>query len=604
MKPNYSTITWLTILTLAMFHRPLPAAPLGTAFSYQGRLNNGGQPANGTFDLKITLYDAPASGSIVAGPITNAATGVTNGLFTMTLDFGSVFDGTACWLEIGVCTNGGTSDFTLLVPRQALTPTPYARYAASSTTAGGFSGALGGDVSGTQGATVVTSVGSYPATAVASGAVTANAATSAHVPGTIVKRDGVGSFSANVVSGTFSGNGSGLTNVIAAAVAPGAVTSAGIATGQAVKNLNGLTDAVTLSAGSNVSFTTVGNAITVSASPGVQTAVPSGTIVLSQTLDNPVLAAAGFAAVEDPNWQLATSTAAWMARASFPAVAFNGRMWLMGGTFGSGKQTNDIWASSDGANWFPATDAAAWSARQGHAALAFGDRIWLMGGSAGTNRTNDVWCSQDGTNYVQAINAAAWPPRTLASAVVFNGQMWLLGGVNGSYTNRSNDIWSSADGTNWNLVTANAAWVGRAGHKTLAFNGRMWVLGGATSTGVLTNDVWSSADGTNWTLANSSAPWGIRVYHEAQVYAGQMWVLGGNGNVGSNFNDVWSSTDGTNWTQVTAAAAWCTRYTAASLVFNDRMWMMGGYHSVPPYTNDVWFNAAASLGSYQLFQKK
>ncbi len=49
-----------------------------------------------------------------------------NGLFTTTLSFGSVFNGAAYWLEIGVRTNGSTGSFTILSPRQAITPTPYA----------------------------------------------------------------------------------------------------------------------------------------------------------------------------------------------------------------------------------------------------------------------------------------------------------------------------------------------------------------------------------------------------------------------------------------------------------------------------------------------
>nr|MBP9903067.1 hypothetical protein [Verrucomicrobiota bacterium] len=374
-----------------------PAAPLGTAFTYQGRLNVAGIPAAGNYDLRFAICTAAAGGSAVAGPITNSPVDVNNGLFTVTLDFGAeVFAGDARWLEIAVRVHGGGA-FTELAPRQALTVAPYASYAGNSATAGGFSGSLGGDVSGSQGATVVTSVAGYAASAVVAGTMAANAASSANVPGTIVKRDGGGNFSANAISGNFSGNGAGLTSVTAVAVVPEAVTSAGIATGQVVKSLNGLTDALTLTAASNVSLVTVGNAMTISSSPGVPAPVPPGTIVLSQTLDNPALTAAGFASVADPSWQLATNAAAWTARARFPAVAFNGQLWVLGGAMSSNTSTNDIWSSFDGANWFPATNSAAWTARQGHVALIYGDKTWMMGGSVGTNQTNDVWCSRDGT---------------------------------------------------------------------------------------------------------------------------------------------------------------------------------------------------------------
>jgi len=32
------------------------AAPLGTAFTYQGQLTEGGAPASGIYDLRFTIY--------------------------------------------------------------------------------------------------------------------------------------------------------------------------------------------------------------------------------------------------------------------------------------------------------------------------------------------------------------------------------------------------------------------------------------------------------------------------------------------------------------------------------------------------------------------
>ncbi len=122
-------------LTLAFSLQPsafLWAAPLGTAFTYQGRLNDGGQPAQGIYDLRLAIYDAASGGSPLAGPITNAAVAVSNGLFTTTMDFGDgVFTGDARWLEIAVRTNAGGA-FAPLAPRQQLAPVPHAIYAPSA----------------------------------------------------------------------------------------------------------------------------------------------------------------------------------------------------------------------------------------------------------------------------------------------------------------------------------------------------------------------------------------------------------------------------------------------------------------------------------------
>jgi hypothetical protein len=107
------------------------AAPLGSAFTYQGRLTEAGVAATGAYDLKFSLYDSLGAGSQVGGALTNAATAVTNGLFTVTLDFGTVFDGNARWLQVAVRPSGGAT-FTNLSPRQPLSPAPYALYAPSA----------------------------------------------------------------------------------------------------------------------------------------------------------------------------------------------------------------------------------------------------------------------------------------------------------------------------------------------------------------------------------------------------------------------------------------------------------------------------------------
>lgn len=118
----------------------------GTAFTYQGRLNDGTDPANGIYDLTFALFDADTAGNQIGSTLTNTAVGVSNGLFVVTLDLGAgIFDGTARWLEIGVSTNEA-NDFAVLNPRQAVTPTPYAIYAATAASAASLvAGAVASD---------------------------------------------------------------------------------------------------------------------------------------------------------------------------------------------------------------------------------------------------------------------------------------------------------------------------------------------------------------------------------------------------------------------------------------------------------------------------
>ena len=102
----------------------------GTAFTYQGRLTENGSPANGDYDLQFVLFSALTVGNPVGPTNTVAPVPVSNGLFTVTLDFGSVvFDGSARWLEIALRTNGSAGAYTPLAPRQPVTPAPYAIHA-------------------------------------------------------------------------------------------------------------------------------------------------------------------------------------------------------------------------------------------------------------------------------------------------------------------------------------------------------------------------------------------------------------------------------------------------------------------------------------------
>ncbi|HEY5909166.1 MAG TPA: tail fiber domain-containing protein [Verrucomicrobiae bacterium] len=126
-KPS-AIILCLTLLGLTASN----AAPLGTAFTYQGRLSHGTNAADGRYDLTFTLYDASLAGNALAGPITNGATAVTDGYFMAVLDFrADVFGKDARWLEIGVRTNR-SFPFTTLSPRQRLTPAPQAFYASDA----------------------------------------------------------------------------------------------------------------------------------------------------------------------------------------------------------------------------------------------------------------------------------------------------------------------------------------------------------------------------------------------------------------------------------------------------------------------------------------
>src|SRR5262245_42216549 len=133
MKSNYCSSMAVALITAACCASTITAAPLSTEFLYQGYFevesshgNHKGRlpsPAKGIYDIQFALYDAEEGGTRVSEFITNNAISVVNGSFSVMLDFGPVFDGSAKWLEISV-REGGAGAFATLAPRQAITATP------------------------------------------------------------------------------------------------------------------------------------------------------------------------------------------------------------------------------------------------------------------------------------------------------------------------------------------------------------------------------------------------------------------------------------------------------------------------------------------------
>ncbi|MEM7114988.1 MAG: pectinesterase family protein [Chloroflexota bacterium] len=123
------TLGWGNRQTLAQAAQRMAAmASVGTAFTYQGSLEDNGVPANGSYDFEFSLYPSQALGSQIGSTIAQTIV-VSNGRFTTSLDFGAdAFNGQTRYLEIAVQLGGG-GGFTTLTPRQPLSTVPYATYA-------------------------------------------------------------------------------------------------------------------------------------------------------------------------------------------------------------------------------------------------------------------------------------------------------------------------------------------------------------------------------------------------------------------------------------------------------------------------------------------
>ncbi|MFN2271679.1 MAG: hypothetical protein ACK2US_12630 [Anaerolineae bacterium] len=101
---------------------------LSTAFTYQGKLESGGVAVNDTCDFRFRLYDAASGGNPVGITVTHTSVAVTQGLFSVQLDFGDgPFNGDDRYLETAVRCSGDPT-YTTLITRQPLTPAPYDLY--------------------------------------------------------------------------------------------------------------------------------------------------------------------------------------------------------------------------------------------------------------------------------------------------------------------------------------------------------------------------------------------------------------------------------------------------------------------------------------------
>jgi len=98
-------------------------------FTYQGQLKRDGVPLTGVIDGRFSLWISESSEDLAhrVGLAQVNSIEVANGLFQAALNFGqNAFNGNARWLQIEVHDHDDSpGTFTLLFPRQTITPTPY-----------------------------------------------------------------------------------------------------------------------------------------------------------------------------------------------------------------------------------------------------------------------------------------------------------------------------------------------------------------------------------------------------------------------------------------------------------------------------------------------
>lgn len=126
MRSNLMRSTCLGLALGAACVQAARSQTLGTAFTYQGHLEQSGDLVNGAADLELRLWDSEFGGGQVGPTLSFSSLSVTGGFFSLDLDFGaSAWDGSPRWLEVASRVPAGGGTFSVL-PRQRVMPVPFA----------------------------------------------------------------------------------------------------------------------------------------------------------------------------------------------------------------------------------------------------------------------------------------------------------------------------------------------------------------------------------------------------------------------------------------------------------------------------------------------
>ena len=640
------------VLLLATLNLQLSAAPLGTAFTYQGKLVSGGNAANGIYDFTFAVWNAASGGAQQGAAFATNAVPVTNGYFVVTLDFGpGVFPGDSRWLEISVKTNSVVG-YTTLAPRQQLTPSPYAimaasasnllgtlpaaqltgtvgngQLASSSVTVSAGTGLSGGGAVALGGSTTLNNAGVLSLTgnaditvSSASGNVTlGDTATSANTASAIVKRDASGNFSAATITGNLAGNATTansftgpLAGDVTGAQATTVVSSLG---GQSAANVAAGASAANAATAANTPGTIVQRDGSGNFSAGAITAASlsgdgsglinlNGANLVNGSVGNAQLATyavqtANIAAGAVGSGQLASGAAASNLLAGGQSPVPSGSLILCASNNAAALQNSgyiQIAPVCFGDVWQPIPSAGAPSARIDHLAVWTGREMLVWGGYDGTK-----W-HQDGARYnpftgTWSSMSTTGSPLAAAFAVWTGHEMLVFGGAAnapGRY-NPTNDTWThmSTNGVPTNgFYYGSAVWTGA----------EMILWGGLTgSTANNTGGRYNPVTDTWAAISTNGAP-SARYNHTAIWTGTEMVIWGGyNGSIylnsGARYNPV---TD--TWTNVTLVGAPSAREGNVAVWTGTEMIVWGGTDGTYPTTGgrynpatDTW-RATSTVG--------
>jgi len=463
-----------------------------TVFTYQGVLNSSTSAVTGTYDFQFRIFDV--NSNVVAGPLTNAPVNITNGLFTVMLNFGAgVFDGSARSLEIAVRSYGNSNPYTVLSPRQTLTSVPYAIQALNASNA----------VSLTAPLQATNLSGTIPNSLLSTNVAMLNTTNA--------------NFSGNVTAGLFTGNGQGLTNV------------------------PGMFFWTVVSGTSTQTQPNTGYNCTNDVTPVTVTLPPSASLNVGDIFRVAGLGAAGWIVAQNTGQTIFAGNLvssigqSWGTNgppASWTSVAASASGTKIAATING----NQIYVSTNsGVTWTGHASGLNWSdvavsADGTKMAATVGNNTGTSGYIYTSTDSGTTWNQQSGSNSRQWISIASSADGTKLVAAVYGGYLYVS---TNSGTNWASVGTSLPGSLNWSSVASSAD-----GTKLVAVSG---ATGGSIYTSTNSGSTWLQRTNTSlhWTTVASSSDGSRLIAAE-----------GGSGSIYTSVNS------GTTWVAATPSGQW------------------------------------------------
>lgn len=315
------------------------------------------------------------------------------------------------------------------------------------------------------------------------------------------------------------------------------------------------------------------------------------------------------------SWGTAANTFS-NARSYFGSAAYNGYLYVMGGYDSSGLYSDVQYAkiSSDGSSSSWNTTSSLPTTRDFFSAIAYNGYMYVVGGTGPSGTLSDVQYAKintDGTLGSWSTTSSLVTAVVGYGEVVHNGFIYILGGGNGagSYYATVQYAQINADGSLGSWQTTTSFTNGRNYLGAIAYNGRVYILGGWNGSTDY-NDVQYASFNTDGSLGSwqttTSFPY-ARDSHSVVAYNGYIYVLGGTNSGNSTYyHDVQYASVNANG----SLGAWNGAGTSFSTgragfgaqVVNGSLFVLGGYTG-STYLGDVQYASIASIARMGRYSK-